>query len=646
MAMIGIDLGTTNSLATYWKDGEVQFIPDMSGNCLIPSVVGCIRTEHGEDFLVGREARKLRSLSKGETALSFKRFMGTKKTWRLGDTNYTAMELSAMVLKNIKDCAEAFLGEPIDEAIITVPAYFNDKQRSDTKKAAQIAGLKADRLVNEPSAAALAYRMKQEMNRELHLETKQGESVDSLSDQSLLVFDFGGGTLDLSYVECFDNVIEIIAVAGDNALGGDDIDRLMAEHFCEVNHLKAEDLGPALWALLLCRTEQGKRELEEWEKVRVTLEYAGKEYSAEYDEDLLFDLCVPLFSKIKVLFLHLLEDAGHSILDLDDLVMVGGSSRLSVVKRFLTELLGKEPVVLGETDMVVAMGAGVYTGIRSRNKDIRDMLMTDVCPFTLGVESFRRQGDKQGYLLPMIERNSTLPAFRCERLVTLYDYQSKITVKIYQGEEYYAKDNIYLGEVTSNVEPKKAGKEWIDVYFSYDINGILHVEVVNSRQERNQILLANQQLSPAELEHYKKMLEERMIPPEEQEKNKRLLEKAREYYEQSTGKKRERIGQMIDWFLSGINSSRRYKIKKAVQEMEEQLAWLDEESEHREEWLFNGELKNKWEWKDEEEIGWKDEEKAGCKDGEKTEWEDEGKTERMDEEEIEGMDKMEGSEDE
>lgn len=646
MAMIGIDLGTTNSLATYWKDGEVQFIPDMSGNCLIPSVVGCIRTEYGEDFLVGCEARKLRSLSKGETALSFKRFMGTKKTWRLGDTNYTAMELSAMVLKNIKDCAEAFLGEPIDEAIITVPAYFNDKQRSDTKKAAQIAGLKADRLVNEPSAAALAYRMKQEMNRELHLETKQGESGDSLSDQSLLVFDFGGGTLDLSYVECFDNVIEIIAVAGDNALGGDDIDRLMAEHFCEVNHLKAEDLGPALWALLLCQTEQGKRELEEWEKVRVTLEYAGKEYSAEYDEDLLFDLCVPLFSKIKVLFLHLLEDAGHSILDLDDLVMVGGSSRLSVVKRFLTELLGKEPVVLGETDMVVAMGAGVYTGIRSRNKDIRDMLMTDVCPFTLGVESFRRQGDKQGYLLPMIERNSTLPAFRCERLVTLYDYQSKITVKIYQGEEYYAKDNIYLGEVTSNVEPKKAGKEWIDVYFSYDINGILHVEVVNSRQERNQILLANQQLSPAELEHYKKMLEERMIPPEEQEKNKRLLEKAREYYEQSTGKKRERIGQMIDWFLSGINSSRRYKIKKAVQEMEEQLAWLDEESEHREEWLFNGELKNKWEWKDEEEIGWKDEEKAGCKDGGKTEWEDEGKTERMDEEEIEGMDKMEGSEDE
>lgn len=621
MAMIGIDLGTTNSLAAYWKDGRVQFIPDESGNYLIPSAVSCICTENEENFFVGREARELLVCSKGETVLSFKRFMGTKKTWHLGNSNYTAMNLSAMVLKHIKDCAEAFLGEPIDEAIITVPAYFNDKQRSDTKKAAQIAGLKADRLINEPSAAALAYRMGQGMNPD---KTEPSEYKNNLSDQSLLVFDFGGGTLDLSYVECFDNVIEIIAVAGDNALGGDDIDHLMAEHFCKVHSIKKEELVPALWAQLLCRTEQAKRELKERESVRVLLEYEGKEYTAEFDEDLLFELCMPLFSKIRALFLHLLEDAGHSVADLDDLIMVGGSSRLSVVKRFLTELLGREPVVLGETDRVVAMGAGVYTGIRSRNKDVRDMLMTDVCPFTLGVESFRRQGDKQGYLLPMIERNSTLPAFRCERLVTLYDYQSKVTVKIYQGEEYYAKDNIYLGEVTANVEPKKAGKEWIDVYFSYDINGILHVEVVNSRQEKNQILLANQQLSPAELEYYKKQLEEQMIPPQEQEKNKKLIEKAREYYEQSTGRKREWIGQMIDWFVAGINSRRRYKIKKAVQEMEEQLAWLDEESGHREEWLFNGELKNKWEWKDEEEEDEKE------KDGE----------------EIENGEAMEGSEDE
>lgn len=583
MAVIGIDLGTTNSLAAYWKDGQVHFIPDSSGSYLMPSAVGCMRSGDGWKLLAGREAKTMCSFGEGSLVLSFKRFMGTPKKYILGETAYTAMELSAVMLKKIKEYAEAFLGEPVEEAIITVPAYFNDKQRSDTKKAAQIAGLKADRLINEPSAAALAYRMEQ-----------------NTEDRCLLVFDFGGGTLDLSYVECFDNVIEIIAVAGDNALGGDDIDRLMAEYFCRSNGLDWEKLGSKLQALLLAQAEQAKRELENRPKTTASLTMEERLYTAEFDEDLLFELCMPLFSKIKALFLHILEDAGSSVSALDDLIMVGGSSRLSVVKRFLTELLGKEPVVLKDTDFVVAMGAGVYTGIRSRKEEIRDVLLTDVCPFTLGVESFRRQGDKQGYLLPMIERNSTLPAFRCERLVTLYDYQSKVTVKIYQGEEYFAKDNIYLGEVSINVEPKKAGLEWIDVYFSYDINGILHVEVVNAKQERSQILLANQQLSLAEVEQYKKNLEALMVPPLEQERNKELLEKAREYYEQSIGEKRAWIGMLIDQFTAEISSNRRYKMKKAVEEMEKQLEQLEKEEENRETWLFNGELKEVWDLEDEE----------------------------------------------
>lgn len=573
MAIIGIDLGTTNSLAAYWKDEQVHFIPDSSGRYLLPSAVGCMRFGDGWKLLAGHEAKRMFSLGEGSRVLSFKRFMGTQKTYKLGETNYTAMELSAVILKEIKEYAEAFLGEPVEEAIITVPAYFHDKQRSDTKKAAQIAGLKVDRLINEPSAAALAYRMKQ-----------------SEGDKRLLVFDFGGGTLDLSCVECFDNVIEIIAVAGDNGLGGDDIDRLMAEHFCRSNHLEWEALALSLQASLLVQTEQAKRKLESQQKTAVSLTVEEKMYTAEFDEELLFVLCMPLFSKIKALFLHILEDAGSSVADLDDLIMVGGSSRLSVVRRFLTELLGKEPVVLEDTDLVVAMGAGVYTGIRSRKEEIRDILLTDVCPFTLGVESFRRQGDNQGYLLPMIERNSTLPAFRRERLVTLYDYQTKVTVKIYQGEEYFAKDNVYLGEVTAKVEPKKAGKSWIDVYFSYDINGILHVEVVNAKQERSQILLANQQLSPAEVEQYKKNLEALMVPPLEQENHKKLLEKARGYYEQSTGEKRAKIGASMDWFIAGISSNHRYKVKKAVEEMEKQLEELKKEEENREKWLFNGEL--------------------------------------------------------
>ena len=556
--MIGIDLGTTNSLAAYWADGRVHFIPDENGNRMVPSAAVYLE---GEGIVVGRKAKE-HLLNGGEGAASFKRFMGTKKEYMLGGKAYTPMELSAMVLHKLKEQAERILPE-IEEAVITVPAYFNDKQRSDTKKAAQIAGLKVERLINEPSAAALAYRMQY-----------------GSGDKSLLIFDFGGGTLDLSCVECFDNVIEITAVAGDNYLGGDDIDHLIAEYDCTRRGLDYGRLGPKEQAALLKQAEAAKCCLG-----------GTTDDGLSLTEEQLFEICMPLFTKMKELFLHILEDAGLRVSDLDDLIMVGGSSRLPVVKRFLTELLGKEPVVLGDTDMVVALGAGIYTGIRRRDAEIRDILLTDVCPFTLGVETFRRQGEKKGYLLPMIERNSTLPASRRERLVTLYDYQTAVTVKIYQGEEYFARDNIYLGEVTAQVAPKKAGKEWIDVYFTYDINGILHVEIVNSKGEHNQILLANQTLGEAELERHKKEIEALMTPPLEQDKNRKLLERASAYYEQSTGARRERLGALIHWFVAGMNSGRLYRIRRAAEEMERQLALLEEADERREDLLFDGDLK-------------------------------------------------------
>ncbi len=558
MSVIGIDLGTTNSLAAYWADGRVHFVPDENGNRMVPSAAVYLE---GEGIVVGRKAKE-HLLNGGEGAASFKRFMGTKKEYMLGGKAYTPMELSAMVLHKLKEQAERILPE-IEEAVITVPAYFNDKQRSDTKKAAQIAGLKVERLINEPSAAALAYRMQY-----------------GSGDKSLLIFDFGGGTLDLSCVECFDNVIEITAVAGDNYLGGDDIDHLIAEYDCTRRGLDYGRLGPKEQAALLKQAEAAKCCLG-----------GTTDDGLSLTEEQLFEICMPLFTKMKELFLHILEDAGLRVSDLDDLIMVGGSSRLPVVKRFLTELLGKEPVVLGDTDMVVALGAGIYTGIRRRDAEIRDILLTDVCPFTLGVETFRRQGEKKGYLLPMIERNSTLPASRRERLVTLYDYQTAVTVKIYQGEEYFARDNIYLGEVTAQVAPKKAGKEWIDVYFTYDINGILHVEIVNSKGEHNQILLANQTLGEAELERHKKEIEALMTPPLEQDKNRKLLERASAYYEQSTGARRERLGALIHWFVAGMNSGRLYRIRRAAEEMERQLALLEEADERREDLLFDGDLK-------------------------------------------------------
>lgn len=622
MAVLGIDLGTTNSLAAVWEDGKVRFVEDGHGQVLFPSVVSFV----GEAGLVAGPEAKGRILThRRETASSFKRFMGTDKTYQLGDRAYTPIELSAMILERIRRNAEYFLGEGIEEAVITVPAYFNDKQRNDTKKAAKIAGLKVERLVNEPSAAALAYRM----------ECGGG-------DATLLVFDFGGGTLDLSFVECFDNVIEIAAVAGDNYLGGDDIDQLVAAYFCRENGLvvtdmpesgakrwereaeggqKTEDspqtcLTAAEYAALISCAEAAKCRLEQERETEIALEVGGICYRAKLTDDLLFEICMPLFAKIKKLFLHLLKDAGAHVSDLTDLVMVGGSSRLGVVKRFLTELLGKEPVVLGETDKVVAMGAGVYAGIRTRKEDIRDMLLTDVCPFTLGVEVWRGTGDAQNALLPMIERNSTLPMSTCQHLVTVHDFQSEIRVGIYQGEEYYAKDNLFLGEIIIPVCPKPAGQEGVDVYFTYDINGILYVEVVNSQNVHEHILLAGQELSRAELAQYQKKMKQLMLPPIMRKENQELLAGLREYYENSVGVQREQIGWFINWFVTGLQSKRLRAVTHAVETAKNQLAMWKEQEERSEEALFDGELKQQLlqGWEEDEE--WEEEDTQGGSDAE------------------------------
>lgn len=571
MAVIGIDLGTTNSLAAYWEDGEARLIADENGQVLFPSVVGYVEQE---GFLVGSQAKERLLTHGNETMSSFKRFMGTDKAYRLGGRDYTALELSAMVLERIKRNAEYALKEKVEEAIITVPAYFNDKQRSDTKKAAKIAGLYADRLINEPSAAALAYRM------------QYGEE-----DQTLLIFDFGGGTLDLSYVECFDNIIEIVAVAGDNYLGGNDVDRLIAEYFCRENRLEQEQLKIEERAKLLKGAEDVKCRLEKEKEAELVLQLEGRDCRIRLDDEILFQICMPLFSKIKTLFLRILKDANARVSSVDDLIMVGGSSRLAVVRRFLTELLGKEPIVLGETDKVVAMGAGVYAGIRSRNEDIRDMLLTDVCPFTLGVECHHKESSLQGYLLPMIERNSTLPASKTERLVTLSDYQKEIVVRIYQGEEYYAKDNLYLGEVRIPVEPKPAGLEGVEVCFTYDINGILYVEVINSQNVRNHILLANQELSKAELERAMKEMEKLMIPPIQEAENQEILSRLMEYYETSLGVRRKQIDFLMEWFVGALQSGRRHVARRAAEEVKKQLTWLEETEGMEEELLFDGELK-------------------------------------------------------
>ena len=359
--------------------------------------------------------------------------------------------------------------------------------------------------------------------------------------------------------------------------------------------------------------EQSKRALSAGGHADMELTVEGRTCRARLTEDILFELCMPLFEKMKQLFLHLLEDADSRVSQIDDLVMVGGSSRLGVVRRFLAELLGKEPVVLDQTDRVVALGAGIYAGIRRRGEEIRDMLLTDVCPFTLGIGVRNRSGQDKNVLSPMIERNSTLPASCRNRFVTTSDYQREILVKIYQGEEYYVDDNVYLGEVAIEVALKPAGQAWVDVQFTYDINGILHVSVENEMGERRQILLANQALTAEELERYTKEMEKIMLPPIEQPANREMLARFLAYFENSTGERRERIGAMIGYVTRGLCSGRKKAVRNAQENARAWLNMLEEAQETKEERLFDGRAFESWEEEDED---WGDGEESRDSEGE------------------------------
>lgn len=573
MSIIGIDLGTTNSLASYWRDGRLQLIPQGNDRWMLPSVVGL---DEDGGILVGDPAKARRVTHCRDTFASFKCFMGTEKEYRMGGKTYTPVDFSAMVLAKIKGSAEAFLGEPVEEAVISVPAYFNDRQRSDTKKAARIAGLPVRRLINEPSAAALAYRMER-----------------NSTSRNLLVFDFGGGTLDLSLVECFDNIVEIVAIAGDNHLGGDDIDRLIAQYWCRENGLDYSTLSDGEQNILVKQAEKLKIALsdrpDETVTARIRMECASIDVSLT--ESGLFEICLPLFQKIRPLFLKILKDSDYHVSEIDDLVMVGGSSKVPVVKQFLREMLGREPVLFDKPDYAVAYGMGAYAGIRERSLDIKDIVLTDVCPFTLGTGTYWGKNDERAHMYPMIERNSTLPASHRETFFTHSDFQTEVCVKIYQGEEYELEDNVCLGSLSIDVEPKRAGEEAVVVDFTYDLNGILQVQVTNDAGEVKQLVIANHEMDEEELKLRMEALQMIRMYPAMQEDNLLLIERAQSLYEQMLGDGRKYIVNLIQWFYGCLASGRRTAIARAAAYMNQQLESMEAQMEHADTVYFDGNLK-------------------------------------------------------
>lgn len=551
--IIGIDLGTTNSLVAYLRDGEPKIIPNRLGKNLTPSVVSV--DEEGTVY-VGESAKERLLLYPETSAAVFKRTMGTDKKYRLGDRDFNSEELSSFILRALKEDAETFLGEPVTEAIISVPAYFNDKRRKATKRAGELAGLKVERIISEPTAAAISYGI-----------------CHRNQNTKFLVFDLGGGTFDVSVLELFNNILEVRAVAGDNYLGGEDFTQVLLKLFCDKNNIEFDKLENKEKNKLINAVERGK--IDYSNGVKNTIKYA--QYDMEIVSDEYEEACEELFDKIREPIKKSLSDSKIKLKDIDMVILVGGATRLPIVQKFVGRLFKQFPNTNVNPDEAVALGCATQGAMKERNESIKEIILTDVCPFTLGTEVVRELEEgryENGHFCPIIERNTVIPASRTERLYTIRDNQTRMHVTVLQGESRFANNNLLIGEINVELPKAKAGVESLDLTYTYDINSILEVEAtVTSTGKKVRQVFKGQSVDMTD-EEIAKRLEEisyLKIQPREQEENKLLLLKGERLYEESIGMKRQEIEHHINQFERALNTQDSVEIDTARREFKEYL---------------------------------------------------------------------------
>lgn len=565
--ILGIDLGTTNSLAAVWQDGRAVMIPNALGQTLTPSVVGL--DDQGE-VLVGQAARERLLTHPQLTASVFKRYMGSNRTERLGTQSFRAEELSALVLKSLKADAERFLGQPVEEAVITVPAYFSDAQRKATKIAGQLAGLKVERLVNEPTAAALAYG--------LH---------EGSPESRFLVFDLGGGTFDISILELFEGVMEVRASAGDNFLGGEDFSELLIDGFIEAvgkaRGLSDKQADANLYQALRKQAEQAKRALSSAERASMELNYQGELLSWTISDSEFLQRCEPLLKRLREPIERALRDARLKAIDLDQIVLAGGATRKPIIRKLVAKLFGRLPAMNINPDEVVAQGAAVMAGLKARDAALNEVVMTDVAPYSLGIEVSEQTAPgryQPGFYLPIIERNLVVPVSREQVVNTVADNQTALHVRIFQGESRLVKDNIFLGEITIPVPPKPAGQMAVSVRFTYDVNGLLEAEMtVEATGEKHRLIIEDNPgvLTPEQVEERLHALSKLKIHPRELLPNATLLARADRMYQQLLGDERQWVAQAAAQFQAILEQQDETAIVKAREELKRVLDELEGE---------------------------------------------------------------------
>lgn len=542
--IVGIDLGTTNSLVCIWKNGKTELIPNAMGEYLTPSVVSY---DDDGTVYVGATAKERLVSHPDSTFASFKRYMGQSSSTLKG---HKPEELSALVLKKLKADAEAYLGEDVTEAVISVPAYFDDKARNATKTAGILAGLEVNRIINEPSAAALSYL--QCVKNE-----KLADSGDEFEEHSILLFDFGGGTLDVSLVDTFENVVEIVTVSGDNALGGIDFDKAIASYFLEKQGLNITDIAPTLYNVILKAAEQVKRELTDNSKAIMHVNAAKMNKELEINNKELVHIAEAVLKRIYRPVQDVIRDSGRSVDSITDIVLVGGSSKMPIVQHYLKHVLGRDDIVVYDPDNMIAKGMGVYAGIKERDADVKDMILTDVCPFSLGTGIHNHFDPKKPLSSFIISRNTALPVSRTQSYSTVEDNQKKVVVDIFQGEEMYADNNKCLGVLDVNLPPISKAGTTVLITFSYDLNGILVVDVEVPQygiKENKVITDSNIAYTKEEMDATIAKLNEIKLMAGESEEDKQILEWGERLFTQSMGKAKNTLARKLLFYSAQIKN--------------------------------------------------------------------------------------------
>lgn len=534
MTILGIDLGTTNSACAIWQDGKAKLIPNRLDKLLTPSVVG---VDSNGEVVVGDIAKHRLISHPKETVSVFKRAMGTQQEFSLGKQRFTAVELSALILRNLKEDAENFTGEKIDQAVISVPAYFNDVQRKATKQAGELAGLQVERLINEPTAAAMVYG--------LH------ESAD---ETQFMILDLGGGTFDVTLVEFFAGVMEVHASSGDNFLGGEDFTNFLVEKFLEANGLNINSLTIAERQHIYSILNDAKHALSARQTVVVEQSLKQQDKSWTLTREIFEEMAAPLLDRIRFPIEKTLRDSGASPSDISQVVLVGGATRMQTFRSLVTKMFRRMPSGHIDPDLVVAMGTAIQAGLKEKSSDLDDVVLTDVCPYSLGTGVLNhadRHGKQGNIFLPIIERNTTVPVSFERTVATAQDNQKVVSVGIYQGESRLVKNNIFLGDIEVKVPKAPKGKETITIRYSYDMNGLLEVDVTvdsTSLVVNKTIINSPDSLSEEDIKKSQEKLQHLKFHPRDTETNRALLARAERLYESSLDDRREYLGSLINDF--------------------------------------------------------------------------------------------------